>query len=524
MNATEIRGRQKKTNSHGPKPKIIRCAIYTRKSTDEGLKMEFNSLDAQREAAEAFIASQRHEGWVVLPEKYDDGGFSGGNMDRPALKQLMADIDADKVDCVVVYKVDRLSRSLLDFSRIMETLDRRGCSFVSVTQQFNTTHSMGRLTLNILLSFAQFEREIISERTRDKMSAARRKGKWVGGSLFLGYDLNPERTRLIANPDEAEQVRAIFQLYLEKQSLLTTADEMNSRGWSRKTWQNKNGTTAGGGLWNKPNLLGLLTNVSYIGKVNYQGEILNGEHEAILDEKTWATAQAILKRNCRDQGTSVRNKHGALLRGLLRCGDCGCAMTHTYTMKNAIRYRYYVCQTALKRGWEKCATKSIPAQEIEDFVMQRLAKIGSDPVLAEDVAKQAQEENHRQRAALESEKATLEKNLRQQARIVAGLFNEPNAAARLADLDAQVRAGESRLACIATELAGLAQKEIDSTDVARALRHFTGITQSLTSSERERLVHLLVEKVVFNREKSTVAITFQPSGIKSIDQETDEIQ
>ena len=198
-------------------PEAVRCAIYTRKSTDEGLDQDFNSLDAQRESAEAFILSQRHEGWTCLPDRYDDGGFTGGNMHRPALERLCADIDARLVDCVVVYKVDRLSRSLLDFARIMELFDRRQVSFVSVTQQFNTTSSMGRLTLNILLSFAQFEREIISERTKDKMSAARRRGKWVGGQPVLGYDIDPKLPRLVINPDEAAQVQAIYNLYLEHQ-------------------------------------------------------------------------------------------------------------------------------------------------------------------------------------------------------------------------------------------------------------------------------------------------------------------
>ena len=501
-------------------PKMVRCAIYTRKSTEEGLAMEFNSLDAQREAAEAFITSQRHEGWVVLPEKYDDGGFTGGNMERPALKRLLADVEDGKIDTVVVYKVDRLSRSLLDFSRLMEVLDRKGCSFVSVTQQFNTTHSMGRLTLNILLSFAQFEREIISERTRDKMSAARRKGKWTGGSLILGYDLNPERTRLMVNPTEAEQVRAIFALYLEKQSLLTTAAELNRRGWPRKVWTGKRGTTVGGGLWNKPNLLLFLTNVTYIGKVDYAGQLYPGEHEAILNEDTWAKAQAILKRNARDRGAIVRNKYGALLRGWLYCGTCGCAMTHSYTCKGTTRYRYYVCQRAMKQGWGECETKSIPAQEIEDFVIQRLARIGSDPELAGEVAKQAREERQCQRAALETEKSTLQKSLREQARAVAGLFNEPNATARLADLEAQVRAGENRLAQIAQELAGFGSREIDAEDVSHALKEFNPVANALPSAERERLVHLLVERVVYDGAKSSVAITFRPTGIKTITEET----
>lgn len=221
--------------------RIVRCAIYTRKSTEEGLAQEFNSLDAQREAAEAYIASQRHEGWILIPDGYDDGGFTGANMDRPALQRLLADIAADRVDCVVVYKVDRLSRSLLDFARIMETFDKHDVSFVSVTQAFNTTASLGRLTLNILLSFAQFEREMIAERTRDKMSAARRKGKWVGGIPVLGYDVDARGGRLVINLDEAKQVRAIFNLYLEHRSLIPVVRQLNQRGWTTKQWTTQDG-------------------------------------------------------------------------------------------------------------------------------------------------------------------------------------------------------------------------------------------------------------------------------------------
>jgi site-specific DNA recombinase len=226
----------------------IRCAIYTRKSTEEGLQQEFNSLDAQRESGEAYIAAQKHEGWTCLPDRYDDGGFSGGNMERPALQRLMKDIQAGRVDCVVVFKVDRLSRSLLDFSRIMETFDQHKVSFVSVTQQFNTTHCMGRLTLNILLSFAQFEREIISERTRDKIAAARRKGKFAGGKPVLGYDLLSSRAgpRLVVNEEEAERVRAIFGLYLQQEALIPTVTELAKRGWETKVWKTKRGRHIGG--------------------------------------------------------------------------------------------------------------------------------------------------------------------------------------------------------------------------------------------------------------------------------------
>lgn len=506
---------QAKKAAAGKAPKMIRCAIYTRKSTEEGLNMEFNSLDAQREAAEAFILSQRHEGWVTLPEKYDDGGFTGGNMERPALKRLMADVDAGGIDAVVVYKVDRLSRSLLDFSRIMETLDRRGCSFVSVTQQFNTTHSMGRLTLNILLSFAQFEREIISERTRDKMGAARRKGKWVGGSLILGYDLDRPARKLLVNKSEARRVREIFQIYIEKISVLATATELNRRGWERKTWTGKTGKLCGGGLWNKPNLLGLLNNVAYIGKVCYRGEIHDGEHEPILDEETWESARAIMTRNVRDRGASVRNKYGALLRGVLACSSCGCAMTHSYTMRGDVRYRYYVCQTAMKRGWAQCATRSVPAQEIEDFVIKRIAQIGSDPSLASEVAAQSRVELARKLESLKNENAEIERGLRQQAKAVSRVLSEPNSSARLADLQDQIGSGERRLSEIANDVEKLGGDDFTEADVSAALGRFGDLVTSLPVAQRSHLIELLVERVAFDRTNETVAITFRPTGFEA---------
>ena len=247
----------------------VRCAVYTRKSTEEGLEKEFNSLDAQRESGEAYIKSQLHEGWECLPEKYDDGGFTGGNLERPALKRLMNDIEEGKIDCVVVYKVDRLSRSLLDFARLMETFDKHRIAFVSVTQQFNTASSMGRLVLNVLLSFAQFEREIISERTRDKIAAARRKGKWSGGMPLLGYDLAATESKLVINSSEAEQVRTIFDLYLEHQGLISVVTELDRLGWKNKQWTTRKGVLRGGKNFTKTSLYKLLTNVVYTGRQRY---------------------------------------------------------------------------------------------------------------------------------------------------------------------------------------------------------------------------------------------------------------
>ncbi len=324
----------------------IRCAIYTRKSTDENLDQDFNSLDAQRESAEAYIASQKHEGWSCLSERYDDGGFTGGNMERPALKRLFADIEAGGIDCVMVYKVDRLSRSLLDFARIMEIFDKNHVSFVSVTQQFNTTSSMGRLTLNILLSFAQFEREIISERTRDKMSVARKKGKWVGGMPVLGYDVDQGGGKLIVNQEEADRVRAIYQLYLQHRALIPVVQELEHRQWKTKRWTNQKGHDRGGKLFTKGSLFRLLTNIIYIGKINYKSTIYTGEHSRLLETDLWQQVQDTLQHNGRIRERGVHNGNRALLKGLLYCTPCQTGMVHSYTLKNNKRYRYYVCLNA----------------------------------------------------------------------------------------------------------------------------------------------------------------------------------
>src|SRR6266403_5268312 len=272
----------------------MRCAIYTRKSTEEGLDRDFNSLDAQRESAEAYILSQRQAGWTAVAERYDDGGYTGANLDRPALERLLADIEAGLIDCLIVDRVDRLSRSLLDFARLMSTFEQRGVNLVSVTQQFNTTASMGRLTLNILLSFAEFERSLICERTRDKMSAARRKGKWVGGVPVLGYDVAPGGGRLIVNHEEARHVRAIFALYIEVQSVDKLLIELQKRRWLNKQRRRRAGHPDAGRPFTKTGLERLLANVVYIGQVRFQGENYAGEQAGIIEQAVWRQAQELL--------------------------------------------------------------------------------------------------------------------------------------------------------------------------------------------------------------------------------------
>jgi site-specific DNA recombinase len=360
---------------HSMEPKVpaahLRCAIYTRKSTEEGLEQDFSSLDAQREAAEAFIQSQRREGWVTLPERYDDGGFTGANMERPALQRLLAAVEAGGVDCVVVYKVDRLSRSLLDFTRLLSQFEKRQVSFVAVTQQFNTSTSLGRLTLNILLSFSQFERELIGERMRDKMSAARKKGKWVGGCPVLGYDVDPGGSRLVVNEAEAEQVRAIFRLFEEHGSAQRTLTEIQRRGWRLKSWTCKSGQFHAGGAFTLTALRRLLGNILYTGAVRHRGQIYPGEHAAILPPGQWERVQNLLSQPLVARG-GLRNRHEALLHGLLHCECCAAPMVYSYAIQRERKYPYYVCRNAQQQGWALCPSKSLPAQAIEESVLGRV--------------------------------------------------------------------------------------------------------------------------------------------------------
>ena len=279
-----------------PEGRVVRCAIYARKSTEEGLSQPFNSLDAQRESGEAYIWSHRHMGWTALERRYEDGGYTGANLERPALRAMMDDIQSGRVDCVVVYKVDRLSRSLLDFARLIGTFEEHGVSLVSVTQQLNTTDSLGRLTLNILLSFAQFERELIAERTRDKMRAARRKGKWLGGQPVLGYDVDPERGGLKINAGETPRVRFIFQQIAEGKNAEEVLDGLSRRGWTTKHWISRSGRQHPGRAFTVADLVRLVQNMTYLGKIRDEEQIYKGEQAEIVDAELWERANAAVKR------------------------------------------------------------------------------------------------------------------------------------------------------------------------------------------------------------------------------------
>src|SRR3984893_18426482 len=363
-------------------PSRMRCAVYTRKSSEEGLEQEFNSLQAQSEACEDYIRSQRHEGWVSARTRYDDGGFSGGNIDRPALQRLLADIQGGRIDIIVVYKVDRLTRSLADFARLVEIFDAQGVSFVSVTQQFNTTSSMGRLTLNVLLSFAQFEREVTGERIRDKITASKKKGMWMGGIVPLGYDAS-ERS-LAINPAEAETVRRIFALYREFGCVRRVKEEADRLGLRTKHSTTASGTERGGRSFSRGHIYGLLSNPIYIGEIAHKGQLYPGQHPVLIDAETWTAVRDQLVTNATNHRRKADAAEPSLLAGLLTDAR-GERFTPSHAVKKGRRYRYYVSAALItEAGTDRAHGWRLQAQEIEDTVIRVLADALTSPAMVLD--------------------------------------------------------------------------------------------------------------------------------------------
>jgi site-specific DNA recombinase len=360
------------------KSKSLRCAIYTRKSTEEGLEQDFNSLDAQREACAAYIASQASLGWKLLAKPYDDGGISGGTMDRPALQDLLSDIQAGRVDVVVVYKIDRLTRSLMDFARIVEVFDSHEVSFVSVTQQFNTTSSMGRLTLNVLLSFAQFEREVTAERIRDKFAASKKRGMWMGGPVPIGY--RAQNRKLVITPREAELVRRIFNLYLECGSVPALKDRLDDFGIQTPPRQSRSGRTSGGNPFSRGRLYWILSNPVYAGDVRHGSNTWPGQHSAIIERSLWDTVQQRLQEGSQPTPGNKSRQASSLLSGLVH-DETGDRLTPTFTVKAGRRHRYYVSNRLLTTGRRRdAATWRLPARQLELAVVDALAALLSDQV------------------------------------------------------------------------------------------------------------------------------------------------
>lgn len=362
-------------------PPRKRCAIYTRKSREEGLDQAFNSLESQRDYAEKYIASQASQGWEVIPTAYDDGGVSGGTLERPALQRLLADLQQGEIDCIVVYKIDRLSRSLLDFTRLVELFDHYRVEFVSVTESFNTSTAMGRLMLGVVMGFAQYERELASERVRDKIAASRKKGLWTGGRLPLGYVARDGQ--LIVEPDEAATVRQLFRRFVQIGSITHLMQELHETGITNKQHVSTQGNPTGGKPFNKKTLRRLLTHPIYRGQMVHKGNCYAGQHTALIDEGLWQQVQAVFHRReqqkTREQSERQERDSRALLKGLLHCQACDCAMTPSWSQRKNRRYYYYVCSNHLRKKNCQAIHHSVSAGEVEGFVVGQVRALLHSP-------------------------------------------------------------------------------------------------------------------------------------------------
>ena len=482
-------------------PRPVRVAVYTRKSVTDGLDQAFNSLHAQRQAIESYVDSQAGLGWTILGKHYDDGGFSGSNTERPAFQALLSDIEVGLVDIVAVYKIDRLSRSLRDFAKLIDFFERHDVTFVSVTQQFSTANSIGKLTLNILMSFAEFEREVISERIRDKMQATRRRGSWTGGRPVLGYDVVDKK--LAVNPDEAAQVRATFQLYLERGNLREAVAELRRRCWTNKSFVGGRGQEVTGKAFSKASLHGLLTNVLYRGQIRCRDGAVPAVHEPIIDADLWDAVQDKLRANGTNAST-VRNKTGAVLRDLVRCGRCGSAMVHTFSTRRTRRYRYYTCAKAHAEGAAACPDTRVAAGPFEQFVADQIRAIGSDEALLAKTAAAAERLADEQRDQLAAERRRLELRLR-------------------GDLDDEDRRLlEHRLANVTSEADAIGDGTVDTDRLRRAVEAFTPIWTQLFPAEQERILRLLIECITYDPDTRDVDIDLRPCGIEALATEAEK--
>ncbi len=505
-----------KNNGNGTVARTtVRCAIYTRKSTEEGLGQDFNSLDAQRDSGEAYIRSQASEGWTLLPDQYDDGGYTGANMERPAIRRLLADVQAKKVDCVLVYKVDRLSRSIRDFAKIMEVLDKHGTTFVSVTQQFNTTTSLGRLTLNILLSFAQFEREIISDRTRDKQVLARKRGRWTGGHLPLGYDL--EAGCLVVNAEEADRVRQIFEWYLDGQTVYGIVAKCGDLGWHNKQWTTKDGKLYGGHPMGKCHVYTMLANPLYAARIRAEAEIVAANHPRTVDDRTFDLVQEKLKENTRNPGTEHRPKMESLLRGLLYCACCGSAMSPSYSSSRDRRYRYYVCLRASQRKLDGCTTRAVSAPVVEEAVVESVRHFVLAPEVVEAAARAARERLTEELDLCREELKAVNVRVRNaKSQLVRATAMDATREAALREL---IAVGEVRAEKLRKAVARGERLRLDDGTVRQRLGNFDEVWKTMTIEQQCHLLRQLVERVGYDARGDKVKVTYNSNGIGKLCQQ-----
>jgi len=501
--------------------KTVRAAAYARISVADRNATPFSSIQAQVEAITAYVRSQKAEGWTLVGEPYVDDGFSGATTDRPALERLLQDTAQGGIDVVVVHRFDRFSRSQRDFLNLLHNLEEQGVAFASVSQQLDTSTPMGRCMLSVITAFAQMEREVIAERTKDKVRASRRKGLWTGGRPLLGYDVVDKR--LVVNEDEAERVRAIFELYLDRGSLLAVIDELRSRAWTAKTWTNQKGETVRGRAFTKTSLYGLLTNPLYAGQVRAGDELVEGAHDPVVDKDIWHAVQARLREHGTGRASGGRRRHGALLGGLAYCA-CGAALTPHRTTRGDRRYAYYVCSRAQKEGAAACPGSRIASGDLERFVVEHIRAIGRDPeVLAATIEADRREREARkpelvaEARRLASEKARLETERRNLVDAVAqGGDAPPVLVARLKEGDGLLADVERRAAEVRAELQALELGAIDPGELREALAGLESIWAELFPRERARVLALLIERVEFDAAEGEVAITFRPGGPKAL--------
>jgi len=481
MSISELRRARRPVADTGARP--MRVAIYARKSTEKGMEQEFNSIDNQIAACHAYIASQG-QGWVALPEAYSDPGFSGGTLNRPAMRRLLEDVEAGRIDIVLAYRMDRLSRRQLDMLNVLDLFERHRVQFISVTEPFTTATPIGRAMISLLGVFAQMERETIAERIRDKMSASRRRGLWQGGRPLLGYDVVAKK--LVVNEAEAGHVRAIFETFLRTKSLVATLADLDRRGIRNKSWTTQQGRAVTGSAFDANTLRSLLGNVVYLGMLRAGTEVVDGDQDAVVAQATWDAVQTLLAASRPTGRSRERKPSGALLQGLLRCATCGGGMVAHYALKGTRRYGAYVCATQKRRGRSACRGSRAPLGDMEEFVVARIRETAQDPALV--------------------------------AQVVAAAG--PERTSRLAELRQDLRRAEAEnsgsVAELRAELAALKALTIDEADLVAALASFDAIWDALFPAERSRVLHLLIDRIVYDAANEQVAITYRPGGVAEL--------
>jgi len=495
-----------------PELNSIPVAIYTRKSTDAQLEKEVHSLSVQRASAESFIESQKYRGWFCLDARFDDNNISGATLDRPALHRLINLIKKGKVKVVVVNRLDRISRSLSQFLELTAFFEEYDVALVSVTQNINTGDAMGRLMLSIIISFAEFERELIRERVTERMHAARKNGQFIGGRPVLGYNIKPEGRELEIDEVEAIRVHEIFTLYLELRSVKATAKELRRRGWNNKKWVSRQGKVSGGSPFSANGLHHLLTNPIYIGKVTLKGEVFDGKHEALMDPELFQQVQTMLAKNSVTDGSRKRNRHSALLKGLLHCTACDTSFEHTYTKKKNRMYCYYTCGHKRREGAQACPSPSLPAGEIEELVVSQILSVGTDPTLQNLVCSQLADVVEKKSKELTQQKKTAKQQLTRLHRELESSRQFDASASLIHLLESKLRDAQALL----EDLESATPPQIpEKRKIIAALQNMQALWPSFNEGEKCAFIKTLIRRVDYDAVEENITLHFTDEGFLS---------